>query len=48
VVYKMVLTSGTMDSLQNKSYKALRPGRHSPVSTTDDLQEENTPASYNK
>jgi hypothetical protein len=37
-----------MVSLQNKSYKALRPGRRTPVSTTDDLQEENTPSSYSK
>jgi hypothetical protein len=44
----MVLTSGTMDSLQNKSRKTLRPGRRLPVSTADDLQEENTTSSYNK
>jgi len=37
-----------MDSLQNKSYKALRPGRRAPVSTTDDVQEKMTPSSYNK
>ncbi|MCB1920697.1 MAG: hypothetical protein KDJ28_12060, partial [Candidatus Competibacteraceae bacterium] len=46
--YKIVLTSGTMDSLQNKSYKTLQPGRCSPVSRANDLQDEITSSSYNK